>query len=74
VDVSRGKLCFNKGDRFVISVLGTANDPWCLGTSQVSDAADKLWCQVGVNPPAVQQEGLAFRTYVDEYVPSPESK
>jgi hypothetical protein len=71
VDVSGGKLCFNKGDRFVIGILGTGNDPWHLGTSPAGDAADKMWRQTGVNPPAMQQEGLAFRTYVDEVVPAP---
>jgi hypothetical protein len=73
VDVSGGKLCFNKGDRFVIGILGTGNDPWYLGTSPVGDAMDRMWRQTGVNPPATQQEGLAFRTYVDEYVPTPVS-
>lgn len=73
VDVSEGKLCFSKGDRFVIGILGTGNDPWYLGTRQGS-AADKMWRQTGVNAPGVQQEGLAFRTYVDEYVPAPASQ
>jgi hypothetical protein len=73
VDVSGGKLCFNTGDRFVISILGTGNDPWYLGTRAVGDAADRMWRQTGVDPPALQQDGLAYRTHVDEYVPSPAS-